>query len=66
MNVRITPRYYPGRTYLYYGIGLAYSDGFTLILHPITPPPPPTAPAVRVPLVQVAEIALDEDPGDWW
>jgi len=62
MNVRITPRGQPQREDLYGGVGKVRSDGELLSLYDRR------YPTVRVVLVQrqVAEIALDDDPGDWW
>lgn len=60
MNVRITPRDHPRRTVLYGGVvKRVESDGVSLwiacrdVNH-------------RVLLVSVADIQLDDEPGDWW
>jgi len=57
MNVRITPRDKPQKTLLYGGVRLIYSTGEKLELWQM---PGVTA----LPLSTVAEIALDDDPGD--
>lgn len=61
MNVRIRPRSAPSRTDLYGGVVAVYSNGATLILSL-----PEKGCSVRVPLKAVAEILLDDEPGDWW
>jgi hypothetical protein len=59
VNVRITPRGTPNRTNLYGGIETVRSDGTWLVLYRTHGP-------VVLPMRQVAEIALDDEPGDWW
>lgn len=69
MNVRITPRGQPHRTDLYGGITRVYSDGRTLFL---VAERTGQSGAVflldsdALPLLGVAAIALDDEPGDWW
>jgi len=63
MNVRITPRDAPQRTDLYGGIARIVSDGQQLsLLRPIGAVA--DAIGISLPLHTVAEIALDDDPGD--
>lgn len=61
MNVRITPRGAPQRSDLYSGISKVLADQGFLVLyeraHPYAWP-------LTLPLRDVAEIALDEEPGD--
>lgn len=64
MNVRLTPRDAPRRTDLYGGIVRVYSDGTTLWLAKSTAEGRPRWMVTSVPLVAVAELALDEDGGD--
>jgi len=59
MNVRLTPHGQPQRTDLYGGVSRIVSDGIRLTL--VVPHA-----EVSIPLRQVAELALDEEPGDWW
>ncbi len=73
MNVRITPRGEPNRTDLYGGIERIRSDGTTLDLQErlTRGGQAKTLDASedghnRLPLRDVAEIALDEDPGDFY
>ncbi len=61
MNVRITPRGEPQRTDLYSGIGKVLADqGFLALYRRAHPDAWPRT----LPLREVAEIALDEEPGD--
>jgi hypothetical protein len=63
VNVRITPRSQPERTDLYGGIKQVRADaGFLILIERANPDSYPIA----IPLKAVAEIALDEDPGDYW
>lgn len=67
MTVRITPRNYPVQTVLYGGVTSVYSDGERLRL---TFGPEVVAGGRRdstsIDLRKVAEIALDELPGDFF
>lgn len=77
MNVRITPRGLPNRTDLYGGVARINSDGRTLWLVGLPMPWTPLSTDSRrgvvgcveatcLRLADVAEIALDDEPGDWW
>lgn len=60
MNVRITPRGHPERTELYGGVNppVHVEAGMVVLRLPSR--------AVVLSLKDVAEIALDEDPGDYF
>jgi hypothetical protein len=62
MNVRITPRDAPQRTDLFGGVEKVLADeGFLILIergHPGYP--------LTLPLKNVAEIELDEEPGDFF
>jgi hypothetical protein len=60
MTVRITPRQFPQRTEMYGGVAHVESDGEVLSLND----PEPRSWTVSIPLAEVAEIALDDEPGD--
>jgi hypothetical protein len=67
MNVRITPSKPPNRTYLYYGVvGPLRSDGHTLHLEVNGYVMPDARPFFHLRLADIAEIALDEEPGDFF
>jgi hypothetical protein len=61
MNVRITPRGTPSRTLIFTGIAppVLAEDDHLILREDTTPDAYPLA----IPLVQIAEIALDEDGG---
>lgn len=63
MNIRITPRGWPTRTDLYGGVDAVLSNGTELCLFPAFPN---SQEPTRVPLADVAEIALDDELGMWW
>jgi hypothetical protein len=62
MNVRIVPRRRPTRTLLYGGVDRVESDGERLFLRRMTAEPKWWA---ELPLKAVAEILVDDLPGDW-
>jgi hypothetical protein len=65
LTVRITPRDAPQRTDLYGGIVRVVSDGRQLsLLRRVGGIE--DAIGIALPLPTVAEIALDDDPGDLW
>lgn len=65
MNVRLVPRTPPNRTVLYGGVSTVVSDGRTLWLR-FRPKPPHYLPEhVFSRLTAVAEILLDDEPGDF-
>ena len=66
MNVRITPRGQGQATWLYGGIGRVVSDGDSISLEPDPAHRHPLDEVPRIPLFVVAEIALDEEPGDFF
>lgn len=65
MNVRIVPRSYPHRTDLYGGIVAVRSNGDTLFLGSRVAVSDTVRPMlwVQLPIRDVAEILLDDDPG---
>ncbi len=66
MTVRIMPRGHPKRTDLYASVAsVTCYDGVTLWLHPTNFMGEPGN-WIGIPLSEVSEILLDEDPGDWW
>jgi hypothetical protein len=69
VNVRIMPRQQqPGsiRRDLYGGVVHVHCDGETLRLFQRRPPLQMLGPSADLRLSDVAEILLDEEPGDWW
>jgi hypothetical protein len=62
MNVRIVPRRAPNRTLLYGGVDRVESDGERLFVRRTVREPKWWA---ELPLRAVAEILIDEHPGDW-
>ncbi len=61
MNVRITPRENRQRTDLYSGIWAVRSMGALLYLYHHD-----SLDVDVLPMSTVAEIQLDDEPGDWW
>lgn len=63
MNVRIVPRHAPNRTDLYGGIGTLKTDptGEWLVFFRLR-----FRSAFRLPMKDVAEILLDDEPGDFF
>jgi len=66
MNVRITPRDHPTRTDTYGGVLLVRSDGQFLHLEQVYPGHALMGQVTRLKLADIAEIALDDQPGDLW
>lgn len=71
MNVRITPRVAPFRTDLYGGVRYAFSTGEVLYLGhlpvvEITADGHERLTVTALAMGAIAEIALDDEPGDWW
>lgn len=65
MNVRIVPRGQPARTDLYGAVVRVISDGSFLYMSQLLTPPN-TRGGTKLPLRDVAEILIDDDPGGGW
>lgn len=62
MNVRIVPRDHPERTLLFGGIERVLAhEGYLVLVEQNFPGYPFT-----LPMREVAELLLDDEPGDWW
>lgn len=66
MNVTLTPHEPPNRTLLFGGIANVRSDGRWIYLRLARPEGDSALVYKTVQLATIREIALDDEPGDWW